>query len=137
MLKELELGHYMVPNPVVVKPNASLFEAMRLIEEGKVSGLCVVDDSGKLVGVLSEMDCLRGILSAVYNDTGIGYVSDFMTADNLIVAHTHESIADIASDMMRIKHRRRPVVDSQGRLVGQITIRQILKAVKGFRDRAA
>jgi len=137
MLKELELRHYMVPNPVVVKPDASLFEAMRLIEEGKVSGLCVVDDSGTLVGVLSEMDCLRGILSAVYNDTGIGYVSDFMTADNLIVAYTYESIADIASDMMRIKHRRRPVVDSQGRLVGQITIRQILKAVKGFRDRAA
>jgi len=123
MLKELELRHYMVPNPVVVKPDASLFEAMRLIEEGKVSGLCVVDDSGTLVGVLSEMDCLRGILSAVYNDTGIGYVSDFMTADNLIVAYTYESIADIASDMMRIKHRRRPVVDSQGRLVGQITIR--------------
>lgn len=134
MLREVELMHYMVPNPVFVKPEANLFEAITLIEESKVSGLCVVDDDHVLVGVLSEMDCLRGVLSAVYNDSGIGNVADFMSHENLCVAGLHESIADVAEKMLNSKRRRRPVVDAHGRLIGQITIRQILKAVKGFAD---
>jgi CBS domain-containing protein len=132
MLREMELHHYMVANPVTVAPGASLFEAMHLILVNKISGVCVTDDAGKLIGILSELDCLRGVLSAVYNDSGVGLVSDEMTTEGLKTAGIHDSIADIAADMLKESKRRRPVVDSEGRLVGQVTIRQLLRAVKEF-----
>lgn len=132
MLKEIELRHYMVANPITVAPGANLFEATHLILANKISGICVIDEAGKLVGILSELDCLRGILNAVYNDSGVGLVSDAMTTDGLKTASLHDSIADIASDMLKDSKRRRPVVDSEGRLVGQVTIRQLLRAVKEF-----
>jgi CBS domain-containing protein len=132
MLKELELGHYMVRNPVKVRADASLLDAIHLILVNKVSGLCVVDERNRLIGVLSETDCLRGVLSATYNDSGIGTVGEFMSTQNLKTAAPGDHIVDIAADMLRQKIRRRPVVGSDGQLLGQITIRQILRAVKEF-----
>jgi CBS domain-containing protein len=98
----------------------------------KISGLCVVDERNKLIGVLSETDCLRGVLSATYNDSGIGSVGDFMTSQHLHTASPDDHIVDIAADMLTHKIRRRPVIASDGTLLGQITIRQILRAVKEF-----
>ena len=132
MLREMELQHYMVANPVTVAPGASLFEAMHLILVNKISGVCVTDEAGKLIGILSELDCLRGVLSAVYNDSGIGLVADAMTTEGLKTAGVHDSIADIAADMLRDSKRRRPVLDDEGHLVGQVTIRQLLRAEKEF-----
>jgi len=132
MLRKFDLEHYMLKHPVCVHPDANLFEAIHLILVNRISGLCVVDDSGRLVGVLSELDCLRGVLSATYNQTAIGTVRDMMSASDMQVAHSGDAIVDIAEDMLRHKRRRRPVVDQDGRLVGQITIRQILRAVKEF-----
>jgi CBS domain-containing protein len=132
MLKKVDLEHYMLKHPVTIHPDASLFEAVHLILVNKISGLCVVDETGKLVGLLSELDCLRGVLSATYNQGGVGRVREVMSASDIQVAHTGDAIVDIAEDMLRHKRRRRPVVDQSGRLVGQITIRQILRAVKEF-----
>ena len=132
MLKEVELKHYMVQNPVKVQADANLLDAIHLILVNKISGLCVVDEHNRLVGVLSETDCLRGVLSATYNDTGIGTVGEFMTSQGLYTASPGDQIVDVAADMLKQKIRRRPVVGSDGELLGQITIRQILRAVKEF-----
>ncbi len=95
MLRDLELKHYMVRNPVTIGETASLFEAMHLILVNKISGLCVVDENEKLIGVLSELDCLRGVLASVYNDSGVGIVADVMTSEDLSVAHADASNADV------------------------------------------
>ena len=106
--------------------------AMQTIIDNKISGVCVVDAKGILVGILSELDCLDAVLGATYNETGIGRVKDYMTDQELIVAHPSEDIVDIAQDMLKRKHRRRPVLEN-GKLVGQITCRQLLNAVKDFK----
>ncbi len=132
MLQSVNLRDYMLPNPVKVKPDDSVLDAMQVIIDNKISGVCVVDIDGNLVGILSELDCLRAALGATYNNTGVGLVQDHMTGDNLLVAHPEENILDVAQDMLLKKHRRRPVVEN-GRLIGQITCRQLLSAVKKFR----
>ena len=132
MLQSVNLRDYMLANPVKVKPDDNILDAMRVIIDNKISGVCVVDADGNLVGILSELDCLRAALGATYNNTGIGLVRDHMSADNLLVAHPDENILDVAQDMLLKKHRRRPVVEN-GRLIGQITCRQLLSAVKKFR----
>lgn len=131
MLRSVNLEDYMLDYPVRVKADADIFEAVHQILVHKISGLCVVDEHDNLVGVLSELDCLRAILSATYNEVAVGKVKDYMATD-VVTAGRHEDIIDVASDMLKRKHRRRPVVEN-GKLVGQITCRQILRAVKEFR----
>ncbi len=134
MLRSVSLRDYMLTNPVKVKPDDNVSEAMRVILDNKISGVCVVDDAENLVGILSEMDCLRAVLAAAYNnDTSVGLVRDHMASENLVVAHPDEDIVDVARDMLAKNKRRRPVVEN-GRLIGQITCRRLLAAVRGFQQ---
>ena len=133
MLKSVNLRDYMLANPVKVKAEDNVLDAMQVIIDNKISGVCVVDEEGNLVGILSELDCLRAVLGATYNNTGIGKVREHMAGDNLVVAHPDEDIVDVAQDMLLKNKRRRPVVEN-GKLVGQITCRQLLSAVKKFRN---
>jgi CBS domain-containing protein len=116
-----------------VSPQADIFEAVALILDNKISGLCVVDEEGALVGVLSELDCLEATLSAMY-DGGrtVGQVGDYMTRiEDVITAGERSDIIDVAKDMVKNKRRRRPVI-KDGKLVGQITCRQLLRAIRDF-----
>ena len=133
MLQSVNLRDYMLPNPVKVRADDNVLDAMQVIIDNKVSGVCVVDDDQNLVGILSELDCLRAALGAIYNNTNIGQVREFMASDNLVVAHPNEDIVDVAQDMLLKNKRRRPVVED-GKLIGQITCRQLLSAVKKFRN---
>lgn len=131
MLRSVQLKDYMTARTVTVNADAEMAEAIKLIIDNKISGLCVVDDSGRLAGILSELDCLRAILSSTYNQGNIGRVRDYMASENLVVANPHEDITDVAQDMLLKNKRRRPVVED-GKLVGQITCRQLLSAVMAF-----
>lgn len=132
MLRSVNLRDYIISNPASVHPQDSILHAMQVIIDNKISGVCVVENDSTLVGILSEMDCLRAVLGAVYNDAGIGRVQDYMASDNLVVAHPDEDLVDVAQDMLRKNKRRRPVVED-GKLIGQITCRQVLRAVRKFR----
>lgn len=132
MLQSVNLRDYMLTNPVRVRADDNILDAMQVIIDNKISGVCVVDAEANLVGILSELDCLRAALGAVYNNTNIGNVSEHMASDNLVVAHPNEDIVDVAQDMLLKNKRRRPVVED-GKLIGQITCRQLLSAVKNFR----
>ena len=131
MLRTVNLRDYILPNPVKVLAHDNILDAMKVIIDNKVSGVCVVDEHNNLVGILSELDCLRAALSSVYNRTGIGDVKDYMASDNLVVANPNEDIVDVAQDMLAKNKRRRPVVEN-GKLIGQITCRQLLQAVQEF-----
>ena len=133
MSKSLKLRDYMILHPVKVRPNDSILDAAQVIIDNKVSGVCVVDDRENLVGILSELDCLRATMGAFYNDSGADLVADHMASDNLVVAHPEEDIIDVAQDMLAKNKRRRPVVEN-GVLIGQISCRQLLKAVRQFRS---
>lgn len=131
MLHSVELKDYMLKNPVKVKADADLFDAIEAILEYKISGVCVVDDENHLLGMLSEMDCLKAILSAMYNEeTSVGPARGFMTTDVYSVS-PHADIVDVAQEMLKRGYRRCPVVQD-GKLVGQITCRQLLRAVEEF-----
>ena len=62
MLRSVELKDYMLKNPLSIKAEDDLSTAINLILTHKISGLCVVDDNDKLVGILSELDCLAGYI---------------------------------------------------------------------------
>ena len=131
MLRSVEINDYMLHNPVKMHVGDTVFDAIHQILVFKVSGVCVVGDNDQLLGILSELDCMRAILSSVYNDAPVGTVEEYMTKD-VITVSMHDNIVDVAQDMLEHKHRRRPVIQEDGKLVGQVTCRQLLRAVKEF-----
>jgi len=130
MLHSVDLRDYMITNPIKVKEDDNLFDTMKIIIDNKVSGVCVIDENKTLVGVLSEMDCLAAVLKSTYNNIGVGLVNEYMTK-GVIVSHPSDGIINVAQDMLLKGQRRRPVVEN-GKLVGQVSCRQLLKAVKKF-----
>ncbi|MFQ3323344.1 MAG: CBS domain-containing protein [Pseudomonadales bacterium] len=132
MLRSLKLKDHMVTNPVTVSAKDSVLHAIDNIITNKVSGVCVVDGDNNLVGIVSELDCLNAILNATYNGASseVGSVESIMTKE-VVTASPDDDIVVTASAMMKVRHRRRPVVLA-GKLVGQVTVRQLLSAVKEF-----
>ena len=82
MPKSVEVSQYMQHKPVTVMADMNIYDASRKILENKVSGVVVVDADNNLVGMLSELDCLRALVTSVYNgaDPGGALVKDIMTA---------------------------------------------------------
>ncbi len=129
MPSSVKVKNHMQREPVVVSPDDSIYDAIHKILVNKVSGVCVVEE-GKIVGVLSELDCLRAILSSTYYEGNVGSVREFMIEDIQFVK-PDDDIIEIAKDMFDKRQRRRPVL-KDGKLVGLLTCRQILRAVKEF-----
>jgi len=125
----------MVQGPIKILADADLFDAIHMIIDNRISGICVVDEHDDLVGLLSEIDCLRAILAVTYNEhCYVGKVKDYMT-EEVDYCELHADLVDIADDMVKKGHRRRPVLD-HGKLVGQITCRQLLRVVSEFNQNA-
>ena len=129
MLKSLELRDVMIRQPITVPPNITVFEAAQIIMENKITGVIVVDNEQNLVGILSELDCLKVTLAGAYNDDefSTALVEDVMTK-KVVVQNPNDDIVDVATSMLEHRHRRRPVVENS-KVVGQVTCRQILKVI--------
>ena len=132
MSRSLTLDSYMVKRPAKVSTNATILEAVAIILKHSISGLCVVDENDQLVGVLSELDCLRAVVERIYinQESSAGYVYEVMTRE-VEVNKPADDIISVAASMLDHKHRRRPVLSGPD-LVGQITCREILGAIRDF-----
>ena len=124
----------MIREVVVMTPEMDLYEAMRLLLSKRFSGAPVVDEAGVLVGVLSEKDCLRVLAGEVVLE-GLpeGRVADYMSRDPVTVSPS-TSLFDIVALFLDRHFRRLPVVEKGGRLVGQISRRDVLRAIESIRE---
>ena len=119
-VKKSESG--MILNPVTVKPDASVREALEIMERYKISGVPVVDAQGYLVGILTNRD-LRFIKPSDYDKE----VSLYMTRDNLITAREGITLEEATEILQKYKVEKLPIVDDRGRIRGLITIKDIVK----------
>jgi CBS domain-containing protein len=133
MGKSISARSYMSEHPHTVTPESNIFEAIRLIIEHKLSGLTVTDAENNIVGVISEVDCLRAILDGSYYGEVGGRVADYMTA-NVQSVSADMAIIDIAKMMLDNNRRRIPVSD-QGKFIGQFSIRSILSVIVNLEGR--
>lgn len=116
-------------NPLTINLDANLVNAIEIIVENKLTGLTVTDDDGHAVGILSELDCIDAILTAVYNDGSPEQtlVRDAMVTE-LNTCKPTDSIVEVAQSMLQSRQRRRPVIEN-GKLVGQVSSSNILWAL--------
>ena len=100
----------------------------RLIDEG-VTGAPVVDESGRVIGVLSEFDCLRLLAEGSGGNRASGTVGDFMTTEFTVVP-SNMDVYYVAGMFLGDPAHRRFIVIDQGQLVGVVTRKDILRAVR-------
>ena len=119
-VKRFESG--MVVNPITMSPDQTLAEALELMKSNRISGIPVVEKSGKLVGIVTNRDVR-------FAENLKQAISELMTKDNLATVRTGTS----QDEARRILHQRRIekllVVDERDRCVGLITVKDIEKAV--------
>ncbi len=122
-VKKSESG--MILDPVTVKPEATVKEALNIMERFKISGVPVVDSEGKLVGILTNRD-LRFVQPTDYDKP----VSLFMTKENLITAEEGVTLEEATAIFQKYKIEKLPIVDREGRIKGLITIKDIVKRMQ-------
>lgn len=110
----------MIQDPVTLKGGATVGDALDIMKEHKIGGIPVVDDENTLVGIVTNRD-LR------FEKKRSRKVDEVMTSENLIVTKDGSDFTK-AEQMLR-EHRieKLPVVDDNGKLVGLITYRDIIK----------
>jgi CBS domain-containing protein len=139
----------MTPDPISVTPQTPLQEAISILAEKKISGLPVVDEQGKIVGVISETDLMwqeTGVETppyimfldsviylqnpAKYNKEihkAIGQTVGEAMSDRPITIKADKSVKEAARIMHEKKIRRLPVVNHESQLIGIITQGDVIR----------
>jgi len=129
-MKSVKVREYMSKKLVTLKSDTNVVEAMDILLKAKISGAPVVDDQGSLIGILSEVDLMRIIVQDSYYDESMGIVGDYMRTEVDTVSPDVD-IFTLAEMFISQRRRRYPVV-TEGRLVGQISRRDVLRAAEAF-----
>jgi CBS domain-containing protein len=117
-------GAIMTSGLVTVRPDASIEEAIELVLREQVSGLPVLDEDGRLVGVITEF----ALLAIAYDRRVKNHtVSQHMTRD-LITVDVDDPVSRVADLCIVHRVRRVPVI-KDGRMVGIIARRDVLRAL--------
>ncbi|PAX47324.1 CBS domain-containing protein [Brunnivagina elsteri] len=145
------VANVMSHNPVVVRCETPLKDAIAILAERRISGLPVVDESGKLIGIISETDLM-------WQETGVTPPAYIMFLDSVIYLQNPgkydrdlhkalgQSVGEVMSknpitvspdkplrDAARLMHdksvNRLPVLDSEGQVIGILTRGDIIRAM--------
>ena len=120
----LTAGSIMTTDLVTVRPDASIEEAIQVLLNQSISGLPVVEDDGRLVGVITEF----ALLAVTYDKRVKNHtVSQHMTRE-VITVEINDPVSRIADLCIVHRVRRVPVMDN-GRLIGVIARRDVLRAL--------
>lgn len=128
MLHSLLVKEYMLGDPLAFAPEMDVLDAIHQLIKHEVTGAPVIDHLGKVVGFLSEKDCLKVALNATYYEERGGRVSEFMTHD-VMSLEGDATLNEAAEMFMTQPYRIYPVV-SESKLIGQLSRRNVLKALE-------
>lgn len=118
-VKRAENG--MIYDPVTIKRGSTVADALKMMEEYHIGGIPVVDDEKHLVGIVTNRD-LR------FERDLNRLIDDVMTKDNLITTNQSTDLEQAAQILQQHKIEKLPVVDSDGKLIGLVTYKDITKA---------
>ncbi|AFU71801.1 IMP dehydrogenase [Bifidobacterium asteroides DSM 20089] len=121
IVKRSESG--MISDPLTVTPDATLTDLDKLCSTYRVSGLPVVDRRQRLVGIITNRD-MRFVNPADFDRLK---VSDIMTKDHLITGPSDITKEDAHQLLAKYKVEKLPLVDSEGKLTGLITVKDFVK----------
>jgi IMP dehydrogenase len=113
----------MVADPIAIAPDKTIAEARLRMARAGISGLPVVDEEGRLVGILTRRDLL-------FEDDETTLVGAVMTSEGLVSAPVGTTLRDAREILRRHRIEKLPIVGPDGKLRGLITTKDILKRVE-------
>jgi IMP dehydrogenase len=117
-VKRSESG--MILNPITLSPDASLRDAHELMARFSISGVPIVENTDRLVGIVTNRD--------LQFETDLSRsIREVMTSDDLVTAPVGTTLEEAQAILHRHRIEKLPVVDSRGRLKGLITVKDIFK----------
>jgi len=123
------VSDYMTKKLITFTADQSILEVMEVFAKNHISGGPVLDSRGAIVGIISEADCMKQISESRYFNMPIleKSVEIYMTKD-VETIDSDKSIFDAAAIFASNGRRRLPVIDIKGKLVGQISRKDIVVA---------
>ena len=117
---------------VTIAPGATVFDAIQLMDSKNIGSLLVLNAHGKIAGIFAERDCFRKVVLAGKTSHEV-QVKSVMTKK--VIYASPEDTVDACMAMMTEKRiRHLPVIDSQDRVVGIISIGDLVKFVVSEQD---
>ena len=123
-VKRSESG--MITDPITTTADATVEEVDNLCARYRISGLPVVDDEGKLVGIVTNRD--MRFVSGFERQTTL--VKDVMTSENLVTAKVGVAAGEVIALFAKHRVEKLPLIDEEGKLAGLITIKDFDKSEK-------
>lgn len=132
--QRISVKDYMSIHLITFHPEQSMMEVVDKLLTHRISGAPVINDMGEMVGVISEGDCLKEVVKGKYHNipTMTGKVKDHMTTD-VVRIHPEMNVFEAAKMFLEMKIRRFPVQDDHGRLIGQISQKDVMRAVQNLK----
>ena len=119
IVKRAENG--MIYDPVTIRRGKTVGDALAMMAEYHIGGIPVVDDENHLVGIVTNRD-LR------FEQHQDRLIDEVMTSENLVTTHQKIDLSAAAQILLENKIEKLPVVDSENKLIGLITYKDITKA---------
>lgn len=119
---------YMDKRAATLRPETDILDAVGFLLEKRVTGAPVVDQSGRLVGILTEKDCLRLVAVGVDGNLPRGNVAAFMSSNPETIPPDMDVY--FAAGLFLKRTFRRFLVVEDGKLVGTITRFDILRVIQ-------
>lgn len=124
----LKVSDYMTKNLITFKPEQSVEEVIESLITNRISGAPVVNDNYELVGIISEGDCIKHLSDSRYYNMPVENNSvERHMVKNVETIDGNMNIFDAAQKFLEARRRRFPIIEN-GKLVGQISQKDILKA---------
>ena len=118
---------------VTLSPDDDIYGAMTTLLKKKISSAPVIDGQKRLVGILSEKDCLRILTGAAFDGMPEGTVASYMTGP-VETLTPDTSVYDIVHRFLGRAFHQMPVVDEEGNVLGLVRRRDVLRAIEDMRD---
>ncbi len=129
-IKKKRVKDYMTSNLITFTPDTNVLDITKTLLEKRITGAPVLDDNGNLVGLIDDKDCLRIIVDTLYHNqpiishTAREYMSNVMKTVNI-----DTEILEVANIFLTTHYKRLLVIDKKGKLRGNISRRDILRAI--------
>ncbi len=127
-MESLQVSDYMNLHPVKLKQDMPVAEAVERLLQSNQTGGPVIDEKGKVVGFLSEQDCIARMIESSYYREQVARVHEIMRVPAFTIK-PYMSVIELAQLLLKEKPRVYPVVDDDGVLVGTINRSSVLKAI--------
>ena len=129
VFEQIKVSDYMTRNLITFSPEQPLIEVINSLIKHRISGGPVINEKRELVGIISEGDCMKQISESKYYNQPVENINvEQVMAKEIETIDGNMNIFDASDKFLKSRRRRFPIIEN-GKLVGQISQKDVLKAV--------